>query len=544
MKRAGRDRHPSVRRGPVWLAIALLLAPAAGRSSDVRVLRLAGPGDVLDIDPHGQNEDQTNSVRGGIYEGLLCLSWDLSLEPCLAESWSQPDPVTWRFRLRRGVRFHDGTPFTADDVVYSFARVRHPSSNMASYLTSVKEVRRVDDHTVDVITDGPDPILLRRLPYFFVISSRWAQANGAAEPPSKVVSEGPTARRANGTGPFRLVERVPDTRIVLEANPDWWAWPTRTFNFSRLEYRPIANAATRIAALLSGEVDLVYPVPPQDVARVRGTPGLKVQVGTDIRTMYLGFDHLRSESLDMPGSGKNPFQDVRVRRAVYQAIDIGAIHRKVMRGSSRPTGVLLGPGVNGYDAALDVRLPYDPQAARRLLAEAGYPQGFPVTLDCTNDRYVNDEAICQALVPMLSRIGIAVTLNAQTKNRIFEKIRANQTSLYMMGWVPGTTDVHDVLFNLALRDDPAAGSWNCGRYRSGRLEALSRRMAVEMDPARRQRLASEAIRVLQEDVTYVPLHQQTVEWAMRDEVEVKLPLDGGKRLRLFRFAAQAAGTRK
>jgi peptide/nickel transport system substrate-binding protein len=543
MARIRGHRPASARWRCAWIVVALLLAPAAVRPAEPTVFRLAGQGDVLDLDPHGHNEDQTNSIRGAIYEGLFCLTPDLSIEPCLAESWTQRDPLTWRFRLRRGVRFHDGTPLTADDVVYSFKRVMHPSSNMASYLTSVKEMRRVDDHTVDVVTTGPDPILLRRLPYFFVMSRRWAEENGAGEPPSKIATESPTARRANGTGPFRLVERVPDTRIVLEANAEWWRWSKRTFNFSRLEYRPIANAATRVAALLSGEVDLVFPVPPQDMARVRATPGFKVPEGTDIRTMVLGFDHFRDESLDMPGSGRNPFKDVRVRRAIYHAIDIDAIHRKVMRGSSRPTGVLLGPGVNGYDAALDVRLPHDPEAARRLLAEAGYPAGFPVTLDCTNDRYVNDEAICQALVPMLARVGIAVTLNAQSKNKIFEKVRLHQTSFYMMGWVPGTTDVHDVLLNLALRD-PASGGWNGGRYRSERLEALAREMAVEMDPDRRQRLASEAIRILQEDVAYVPLHQQTVAWAMRDVVEVKLPLDGGKRLRLFRFAAPLAGTGK
>ncbi len=516
------------------LAVALAAPGAAPQAPQPRILRYAGQGDVLDLDPHGANEGQTASIRGAIYEGLLSISWDLSVHPALAVDWTQPSPTAWRFRLRRGVKFHDGTPFVADDVVYSFRRVNHASSDMKSYIATVKEVVKIDDLTVDVVTKGPDPILLRRLPFFFIISRTWADRNGAAEPPARQATESPTARRANGTGPFRLVERVPDTQVILEANPEWWGNADRQHNLDRLVYRPIASAATRVAALLSSEVDLIYPVPPQDKARIEGSPGFKVLEGPDIRTIFLGFDHHRGELLDMAGSGKNPFKDARVRRAVYQAIDVDAIHRKVMRGASRPTGLLVGPGVNGYDASLDVRLPHDPEGARRLLGGAGYPNGFPVTLDCTNDRYVNDEAICQALVPMLARIGIRASLNAQTKNRIFEKIRAHQTSLYMMGWVPGTTDAHDALWNLALSREPGSGSWNCGRYRNDRLEDLARAMTVEMDPAKRQRLISDAMRTLQEDAAFVPLHQQTVAWAMRDGVEVKLPSDGSPRPRFFR----------
>jgi peptide/nickel transport system substrate-binding protein len=518
------------------MACALLVAaPPDALGAPSRTLRYAGQGDVLDLDPHGANEDQTGSIRGAIYEGLLSLSWDLSVHPALAVDWTQPSPTTWRFRLRRGVKFHDGTPFTAADVVYSFRRVTRGNADMASHVATVKEVVAVDDLTVDVVTRGPDPILLRRLPYFFVISKAWAERNGAGDPPGRFATESPTARRANGTGPFRLVERVPDTRIALEANPDWWGNATREHNLDRIVYRPIASSATRVAALLSREVDLIYPLPPQDRARVEASPGFRAMERPDVRTIFLGFDHHRDESLDMPGSGKNPFKDVRVRRAVSMSVDVDAIHRKVMRGSSRPTGLLVGPGISGYDASLDVRPRLDPEGARRLLAEAGWPGGFPVTLDCTNDRYANDEAICQALVPMLARVGIRASPNIQTKNKIFEKIRAHQTSLYMMGWVPGTTDVHDALWNLALSREAGSGSWNCGRYRHDRLEDLARAMTVEMDPARRQRLASDAMRILQEDVAYVPLHQQTVAWAGRDGVDVRLPADGSPRPRFFRL---------
>jgi peptide/nickel transport system substrate-binding protein len=239
--------------------------------------------------------------------------------------------------------------------------------------------------------------------------------------------------------------------------------------------------------------------------------------------------------LDMPGSGKNPFKDLRVRRAVYQAVDARAIHDKVMRGSSRINGLMVAQAVQGYDPRLDQRLSHDPEAARRLLAEAGYPQGFPVTLDCPNDRYANDEAICQAVVPMLARVGIKVSLNAQTKSKFFDKVRSHQTSFFLGGWSSTTFDAHYTLSNL-LVDQPPGPSWNFGRYTAPRMEALTRAVAVEMDPARRQQLVSEALQFARDDVAYVPLHDQTVVWAARDGVEVPLAADNAPRLQQIRIA--------
>lgn len=533
----GRNGWPRLQAAlRVLAALALLtssgVVPAGAQEG--KLFRFAGQGDVLDLDPHGADEGLTTAFRMMTYEGLLWLSWDLSLHPSLAESWSQVNPTTWRFRLRRGVRFHDGTAFSADDVVYSLRRAKSPDSRMASYVSTLKDAVRVDDHTIDLVTDGPDPILLQRLTSFFILSRAWAEKSGAANPPKLGVMS-PTSLRANGTGPFRLVERVADTRIILEANQAWWGKAAREHNLGRIEYRPIANAATRVAALLSGEVDMIFPVPPQDVARIRGTPGFRVLEEPDTRTVFLGFDTGRTESLDMPGTGKNPFKDVRVRRAVHRAIDPDVLHRKVMRGASRPAALLIAPGINGYDAALDVRPPQDLDAARKLLAEAGYPQGFPVTLDCPNDRYVNDEAICQAVVSMLARVGIKASLHAQTKSKFFQKLHAFQTSFYLLGWQPGTTDLHDVLFSVATTGPPQSGTWNGGRYSHPRVEQLAVSMTTEMDGAKRQRLMSEAQSLLQEDVAFVPLHQQMVTWAVRDGVEMKVGRDGEVRPVLVRL---------
>jgi peptide/nickel transport system substrate-binding protein len=317
-----------------------------------------------------------------------------------------------------------------------------------------------------------------------------------------------------------LAGREPDRRTVLERNPDWWDKPAH--NLQRVEFTIIANDATRVAALLSGEIDFVYTVPPQDVDRIRRTPGMQVIQGPELRTIYLGMDQNRPQLLKSDVQGRNPFQDVRVRRAVNMAIDAPAIQRSVMRGQSRPTGLLWGPGVNGFREEDDKRPPVDVEGAKRLLAEAGYPNGFGVTLDCPNDRYVNDEAICTAAVSMLARIGVRVTLAAQTRARYFAEINPPRynTSFYLLGWTPATGDAHNALFNLAGTRDGSRGVFNNGGYSNPKLDDLIRRIGVETDQEARQRMISEAAVVLREDAAYIPLHQQQIVWAARQGVEI------------------------
>ena len=219
----------------------------------------------------------------------------------------------------------------------------------------------------------------------------------------------------------------------------------------------------------------------------------------------------------MPGSGKNPFKDMRVRAAFAHAIDLDAIHRVVMRGASTPTGLMVAPGVNGFQEDINEVYELDPERSKELLAEAGYGDGFPVTLDCPNDRYVNDEAICTAVVPMLQRIGIDVTLNAQTKSLHFNKIgRAenNNTSFYMLGWTPGTYDAHNALQNLMTLDGEAQGTWNSGRYHNQRVEELAGRIAVTVDEEKRAALIREAFQIHKDDVGHIPLHQQALAWGV------------------------------
>ncbi|BBK40583.1 ABC transporter substrate-binding protein [Allostella vacuolata] len=505
----------------------LLVAAAAtalilGAGAEAKTFRFSTSGDVNGLDPHLNNETPTNAMKHNLYEGLVYRNNKLEIEPALATEWQQTDPTTWRFKLRHGVTFHDGTPFTADDFIFSVKRSAATTSAMRIFTQTIREVRRVDDHTIDIETKTPDPILLSSLGYIWVMSRAWAEKNNTAEPVQGIVGNESYANvHANGTGPFRIIDRVPDTRTVLVPNEKWWGKPQH--NLTRVEFRPIANAATRVAALLSGELDMMYPVPLQDVPRLKRTAGVKVLEGPELRTIYIGFDQFRDELLDMPGSGKNPFKDRRVREAFYRAIDVNAIHRVVMRGASTPTGLLIAPGINGFSKELNERTPFDPEGAKKLLAEAGYAAGFTVTMDCSNDRYVNDEAICQAIAPMLARVGVNLKLNIQTKSKYFDKIGIRQgfnTSFFLHGWTPGTYDAHNALMALVHTRDQKAGTGttNNGRYSNSKVDALIARIGVEPDQEKRTGFIHEAFRLAKADFSHIPVHQQALAWAVRDSV--------------------------
>lgn len=509
----------------IALAMSLSLAhTAAAQQSGGKVFRYSSSGDAIGLDPHINNEGNTQAMKENIYDGLVRRNRELKIEPALATDWKLVNPTTWRFNLRKGVKFHDGTPFTADDVVTSLNRIAFDEqSELKSYFPTLEPgaVKKIDDYTVEITTKGPDPILLSGLKYGFIMSKTWLEKNNTLKVVRGGNAETYANRNANGTGPFKLVERVPDTRTVLEVNKDWWDKKPE-HNITRAEFKPIANNATRVAALLSSEIDLMYPVPLQDVARLKQTPNVKVLEGPELRTIFLGMDQWRDELLDMPGSGKNPFKDVRVRKAFYQAIDIENIKRVVMRGASTPTGLMVAPGVEGFDPKLNDRYPYDPEAAKKLLVEAGYPNGFKVTLDCPNDRYVNDEQICIAVVSMLAKVGIDIKLNAQTKGKHFDKIgkkEGHNTSFYMLGWTPTTFDAHNAMFALMAKSLPGSGENNDGQYNNPKFDDLTAKVAVELDQEKRRQMISEAFKIHREDFGHIPLHQQSLTWAATNKVK-------------------------
>ncbi|MRG72673.1 ABC transporter substrate-binding protein [Alphaproteobacteria bacterium HT1-32] len=505
-------------------ALAAVACVAVTAPAQAKTFKWSFQGDAQSLDPYVLNETFTLGFLGNIYEGLVRRDPDLKIIPALAESWEIPEPTRWRFHLRKGVKFQNGNDFTADDVVFSADRVRADGSDLKTRVGKDVKVVKVDDHTVDFITPAPNPILHSEWSTWYIIDKEWAEANDAVAPSS--VTEGKTnyaAFNANGTGAFKVKERQADVKTVFVPNETWWNAANKKHNLTEVTFTPISSDATRVAALLSGEIDLMYPVPVQDMARIDSNNGTSVLAGPELRTIFLGMDQRRDELLHSSVKGKNPFKDKRVRQAFYQAIDIEAIKTKIMRGLSTPSALMVAPGINGSSPNFE-RLPYDPDNAKKLLTEAGYPDGFTVTLDCPNNRYVNDEAICQAVVSMLAKVGVKIDLLAQPKANYFKKILAPalDTSFYLLGWTPGSFDSWNVLYNILGCYDDATGSgkFNLGGYCSPEADKLTAMVKEETDQAKRQALIEQVWKINVDDVSYIPLHQQGLAWGKKDNIDL------------------------
>jgi peptide/nickel transport system substrate-binding protein len=513
-------------------ALALCLALAA--PADAKTFKWANAGDVSSMDPYYRNETFLLAFLENIYDPLIRRDEKLGIEPALATKWGQTSPTTWFFDLRQGVKFHDGTPFTADDVVFSLNRANSGGSNMKGYFVSVKEIRKVNDFRVEVDTKYPDPLLASKWALILIMSKAWADKNNAAVAADATKNEENFAtRNAMGTGAFVLKERKAGEKTILTPNPAWWDKPRH--NLTEVIFTPVANAATRVAALKAGDIDMMYEVPPQDTENLKKDTNVKVIEGPETRVVYLGFDQERNELLESNIKGKNPFKDRRVREAFYRSIDVEAIKRTVMRGQAFPTALMVAPGIAGYVKELDKRPALlKPEEAKKLLADAGYPNGFETGMDCPNDRYVNDEKICQAVVAMLARIGIKVNLLAQTRSKYFSKIlrkadnSPGDTSFYMLGWSPATTyDVHNVFESLIQtpNKETKKGLFNVSGYSNKKVDDLSDKMEQESDKAKRDAMIREATKLYTEDYAYIPLHQQAVIWASRKNIDLHQPAD-------------------
>ena len=492
------------------VGILLSLSDLAGAAT----LRYAPESDALTLDPHGALVARTQMMQGWLYEGLVRFDKDMRCEPALAESYGRTAPDTWRFDLRPA-RFHDGTALTADDVVFSIQRALSQRSAVRVLFASIKEVRQIDEDTVDIITYAPNPILDRELTMLFIVSRQWAEKNGAAEV-ATVREGGYAAANENGTGPFVLRSREAGTRSVLERNESWWDKPVG--NVTELVMTPIAAEGTRVAALLSGAVDLIEPLPVQAVAQIEGTPGFAVIKRPEDRVVFLGIDVARDQLAGSTLKG-NPLKDRQIRLALYQAIDVEALRTQVMRGLATPRATLLVPGVEGYDPALDMRHAYDPAAAKELLVQAGYPNGFDLTIDCPNDRFAGDEQTCQAIAAMLTRIGVRATPNVQPSARFFPRLIGRQTSLFLAGWLVATGDAYNPISALLVTPGSGAGAQNIGGYSNPRLDELARAIALEGDPVRRRAAIAEAMRIYKDDVIQIPLFQPWLTWGARAGVE-------------------------
>ena len=506
----------SIRRAA---AAALFLSAAVLASA--KTLRYASQQDPQTLDPHAANLLATSRLTSQVFDPLVWRDKDWKPIPWLALSWTQTSPTVWRFKLRKGVKFHDGTPFTADDVVFSVQRALAPTSQMRTAIQGVGSARRIDDFTVDLMLKEPNPALLQHLTSFRIMSRAWAVKNRSEMPQDYKNMEATwAARNANGTGPFMVREWQPDVKVVLVQNKDWWGHKAKVFegNVTEVIMLPVTSAVTRLAALMSGEVDLVVDPPTQDVARLKANPQLKVTEGAEMRVQYLGFDVHRDELLYGSVKGKNPFKDLRVRQAVAHAIDADAIRMKVMRGMAKPIGTIITEQIAGYHSDADHRMPYDRERAKALLADAGYPDGFDVTLDCGNNQPAAD--ICQACAAMLTQVGIRTKPNIVTQANYFPKIEKYDTSFYLLSWGGGVTS--DALYTLnALLHTvgpKGEGDFNLGRWSNPEADQLIDLIKVEGEPAKRNEAIRQALLIANRELPVVTIHQQLIPWAMRKNV--------------------------
>jgi peptide/nickel transport system substrate-binding protein len=498
-------------------ATALLAVPAHAKT-----FRWASAGEISTWDIHSQNNALQNGIHAAVYESLVYYnSRTFKLEPVLATSWTQVSPTQLRVNLRQNVKFHDGSAFTADDAAYSIERAMMKTSNFTPYTAGIDRVVKVNANTIDIFTKRPNPVLLNQLTELRMMSKAWAEKNNSVEPKDirNVTQETFANRNAMGTGPFILRQWVPDQRMVMAANPNWWG--KLEGNVTEIVYTPIKSEATRVAAMLSGEVDLVLDPSPQDLPRLRQSPNLKVMDGVESRTIFFGMDQHRDE---LPGSsvkGKNPLKDLRVRKALYQSIDIDSLMRVTMRGLGQATGALIAPQVNGWTEGIHKRMPYDVEGAKKLLADAGYPQGFEVDFACPNNRYINDEEICQAVTAMWSRIGVRAKLRTLPLVTYFPMIQRHEASIYMLGWGVPTFDAMYSLQSLVrTMGSDGDGNYNVGRYSNPKLDAVIDRAKVETDLLVRNRLLTDALQMSNDDVSHIPLHNQVIPWAMKRNIDV------------------------
>lgn len=510
-------------------AAALALAIAPAMDAEAAELRFAGTTPALTMDPHASNDFVTTAIYRQVYDSLVGLTLDMELAPGLATDWEYLGDNTWRFTIRDGVVFHDGSPLTAEDIKFSIERAKG-SRFYTSLFGGITEVNVSGDNTVDVISTTPDPVLPRKMARMFIMSKPWAEANDSVGVPD-LGAEGGEAfsiRNANGTGPMKLVSHDQAVQTVFAKNENYWGeYPG---NIETATYLPIGSSPTRVAALLSGEVDMVIDLPLQDINRIQSTSGFKVQQEPQLIWMQIELDGTRDLALDTfkkDGSPieSNPFKDVRVRQALAHAIDADLIADRVMRGSARVVGIAATPGLGGYQEDLDQRWPTDIEKAKSLLEEAGYGEGFITTLNCPLERYVNTEEICRAVAAMLARVGIEVRVNGMVWPD-FARMLVNgpESSFHLIGLTPNSWDVQDAFTATMMTRDPETkqGFFNWALYSNPTVDKVAKELPATLDEDARTALYREGLEAAKETVSAVYLHQPMLTWGLTDAIEAPM----------------------
>lgn len=515
-------RSPVARRKALLLGCALALASGTVQARDLKIGLGAEP---TSMDPHFHNLGPNNSLRRHIFEGLVDTDPQMKAKPSLAVSWTPRDDTTWEFKLRPGVTFSDGSPFTANDVIYTFCRVPLVENSPSSFATFVKpftSVEAPDPLTLIIKTDAPLPLLPVNLTAVGMLSAKASGAPGAVTfakgsctgmgtPPKSTDFASP--KISVGTGPYALKEYVRGTQVVLTKNPAYWGDKAI---FDTVTMKPIPSTGPRVAALLAGDVDLIESPAIQDLPRIEAA-GFTVTKGLSNRIIYVHLDQFDGPDWKTPtikGTDKNPLRDVRVREALSKAIDRKAIVERVMGGVAQAAGELLPSPLAGTTKDFPI-VPYDPKAAKELLTQAGYPNGFEITLGTPNDRYINDEKIAQVIAQMWTRIGVKTGIDASTASTFFTRRNKFEFSAYLAGWGADSGEMSNSLNSLLLCFDPATGRGftNRGRYCNKEVDRLTVEAMGTFDEGKRDALLQQASALAMKDYPLLPLHFEVTPWA-------------------------------
>jgi len=487
------------------IAAAAAVAVALAGAAHAKTLRMAYDADPVSLDPHEQLSGGTLQLSHMVFDPLVRWTQDLGFEPRLAESWERVDETTMRFHLRDGVRFHTGNEMTAEDVVWTFNRLKSSSDFKGIFVPWVS-MEAIDEDTVELKTDGPSPLVLHTATYVFVMDSEFYK--GRAE----IVKHGDSfaSQNLSGTGPFTITRREQGVEIVFERNPDYWDSESPG-NVSEIVFTPIKEAPTRVAALLSGDVDFIAPVPPTDLERIDEDPDAKLVTMTGTRIITLQMNQNRVEA----------FKDARVRNAIVHAINNPGIVEKIMKGFGTVAAQMSPEGYLGHNPNLTPR--YDVAAAQALMEEAGYGDGLDVSMMCPNNRYVNDFKICEASASMLAKIGINIDLTTLPKAQYWPKFDERAADIMMIGWHSDTEDSANFYEFLTMtpNEETGRGQYNSGNYSNAAVDALTEASLTETDPDRRAEMLQQVERIMYDDAAFVPFHWQDLAWASAKGVHIE-----------------------
>jgi len=488
------------------LAVQFFLAVGAHAAE----LKIGLSADVTTMDPHFIAAQPNLTAQHHVFDALVRTDERSRPFPGIA-TWRTPDSLTWEFTLRQGVRFHDGSELTAADVAYSLERplkIKGSPGGFQTYVRPIVAREVVDRYTIRLRTAAPYGALLQDLAEVMIVSKQaTAQATG---------EDFDRGKAAVGTGPYQLARFARGDRIEFVRHEEYWGG---RLPWDKVTLLILPSDPVRTAALLSGQVDAVEHVPTADIARLRKTPTLRLEQTVSWRTILLHLDQQRAQPpgvLSKAGKplDRNPFQDLRVRQALSKAINRAAIAERVMEKLALPAANVVSPSVFGHDPAVKPE-PYDPEGAKRLLAEAGYPGGFTVTLGTPNNRYINDEQVAQTVAQMFARVGIATRVEAMPLSVYFGKARNKDFAVALLGWGSRAADLALRSLAVTADADKGYGTWNWGGYSNRRLDELVVQSLGTVDPGKREAIARKASALAAQEVAFIPLHYQVVTWAMR-----------------------------